>query len=154
MKLIIMEMTARIQILSTRKRRRAEKKQYQRLRRYFSFPSEPILSKLLVQSPTQQTKGKKSALPASSPWSCTVPTDTGLNTCYAATCTTLMPHSQTALLIPPKMGSTCWGECKIWLFPQLLYPVCCKFPDRGSNLEQTRNINGIFQKPIYASICL
>lgn len=66
-------MTERIQILSTRKRQGAERKQYQRLCRDFSSPNAPILGKLLGQSPAQQTKGKKSDLPASAPWSCTVP---------------------------------------------------------------------------------
>jgi len=42
MKPIIMEMTVRIQILSTRKRGRAERKQYQGLCRDFSSPNAPM----------------------------------------------------------------------------------------------------------------
>lgn len=76
----------------------------------FPSSSAPILSKLLVHSPAQQTKGKESALPAPSP--CTVPSEMGLNTCIAATLTTLL---QTALRALQK-----WEEHKIWLFPPLL----------------------------------
>lgn len=66
-----MEMTARMQILSIRNRWRMERKRCGRLCKDFSSSSAPILSKLLVHSPAQQTKGKESALPAPAP--CTVP---------------------------------------------------------------------------------
>lgn len=136
MKPIIREMTVRIQILLARKR--AEESNTRDSASIFP-PRCTHPSKLLGQSPAQQTRAQRGLCPLHSACSHRVKHSLGSHTHNQ------VPQGQRAPLAPRNVGRPCWGET-FWLLPTARGQSAVNSL-RGASLEETPVPGAFMRKP-------